>query len=155
MIRVRNPSLEFNWLPNSLRKGLSTPRLVIVDRNDCGGFCCQPTLERCVHPWVEMDVAEGAVIGVSSNELDIAGTLAHEYRHYWQWFSYSKSMAQSVWNHRSTDYKAAIISYFRSYWWEMDALKFQLKYAPDDVSRLWWDWLMEAPCGEHAAKAGP
>lgn len=145
VIRVRNPSLEFNWLPNSIRKGLPTPRIVIVNRSDCGGFYCAQTKNRCIHPWVDMDVSEGPVIGVANNDNETAGIIAHEYRHHWQWLNHSGLMGRSVWSEpESLDYKASIIRYFRSFWWEMDALRFQLKHAPDDLSCLWWDWLMEA-----------
>lgn len=145
VIRVRTPSLEFNWLPNSMRKGLPTPRIVIVNRSDCSGFYCNQTMDRCIHPWVDMDVSEGPVIGVANDAHGTSGILAHEYRHHWQWLKYSALMGRSVWSETEHhDYKASIIRYFRAFWWEMDALRFQLKHAPDDVSRLWWDWLMEA-----------
>lgn len=141
--RVRHPSLEFNWLPNSMRKGLSTPRLVIVDRSDCSGFYCKQMPKRCIDPWVGMDVSEAPVVAITENATGTAGVLAHEYRHHWQWSTYPAPVISSVWT-EGGNYKASIIRYFSAFWWEMDALKFQLKHAPDDVSRLWWDWLMEA-----------
>lgn len=145
MIRLRNPSLEFNWLPNSLRKGLQTPRLVLLDDTWCGAAYWRRTSARCLLEsfGVDMDLKEGAVIALCASKDP--GSLAHEYRHHWQIESGYK-FGQSVWQQASAEtYKASILRYFRSFWWEMDALRFQLKHAPDDVSRLWWDWLMKSP----------
>ena len=145
VIRLRNPSLEFNWLPNSIRKGLSTPRVVLSNRIDCGGFYCNKTPERYIHPWLGMDVSEAPVVAVTELAGSVAASLAHEYRHHWQWNNFGHRMRPSVWDSQNQDYKASIVRYFRTYWWEMDALKFELKHAPNDVSRLWWEWLMETP----------
>ena len=144
VIRARNPSLEFNWLPNSIRKGLQTPRLVLLDATWCGGAYWRRTDYRCVPKsfGLDLDLKEGAVIGLCASRDP--GTLAHEYRHHWQIESGYK-FGESVWQQASPEaYKTSIIRYFRSYWWEMDALRFQLKHAPDDLSCLWRDWLMEA-----------
>lgn len=141
---MRNPSLEFNWLPTSIRKGMSTPRLVLLDATWCGGAYWRRTDNRCVPEsfGLDLDLREGAVIALCASRDP--GTLAHEYRHHWQLES-GHQFGESVWQQASwASYKNSIIRYFKSYWWEMDALRFQLKHAPDDVSCLWWDWLMEA-----------
>jgi hypothetical protein len=142
MIKIKNPSLEFDWLPNSVRKGISTPRLVLLGGDWCGGAYWRQTDSRCVPSQfgLDMDLSEGAVIGLCASRN--AGTLAHEYRHHWQIESGYK-IGASVWHQANADsYQRSIIRYFRSYWWEMDALKFQLKHAPDDVSLLWKEWLI-------------
>jgi hypothetical protein len=144
VIRLRNPSLEFNWLPNRVRKGMPTPRLLLLDTSWCGGAYWRKTEDRCVLEsfGLDMDLKEGAVIALCGSKDP--GTVAHEYRHHWQIES-GYTFGESVWQEASAEtYKASILRYFRSFWWEMDALKFQLKHAPDDISRLWWDWLMEA-----------
>lgn len=144
VIRVGIPSLELNWLPNSIRKGLSIPRVVVTDMTWCGALYCRKTESRCVPEslGLDMDLSDGAVIALCASQDP--GSVAHEYRHHWQIESGYK-FGQSVWHQASAEnYKSSIIRYFRAYWWEMDALKFELKHAPNDVTRLWWDWLEEA-----------
>jgi hypothetical protein len=141
MIKIKNPSLEFNWLPNSIRKGLSIPKLVLLDGDWCGACYWRQTDIRCVplSYGLDVDLHEGAVIALCGRHD--AGSLAHEYRHHWQIES-GYRFGASVWQESAKSYKQSIIEYFRSYWWEMDALKFELKHAPHDLSLLWKEWLI-------------
>jgi hypothetical protein len=134
---ARHPSLELNWLPNSLRKGLQTPAVVFTDADDCGG-----------RYWTRWDYDWG-VDGISTRKRPVievvdcgvpaAGIIAHEYRHHWQRYSTRKLFATQWTKHGN--YRKNIVSYFRASWSEYDALRFQVKTAPDDNSRQWWEWV--------------
>lgn len=140
MLRIRNPSLELNWLPNSIRKGMPTPRMAIVDGADYGGAYWRKTKDRCVLDGLDVDLKEGGFIALGT--IRNAGCIAHEYRHHWQIQS-GYRFGASVWRQNPGEsYERSIVRYFRSYWWEMDALKFQLKHAPDEISLYWKELLL-------------
>lgn len=140
-VRLRNPSLEFNWLPNSMCKGLSTPRVFVLDDNRWGGFYVHQTLKRFVFPSLDIDLSEGAAIVLCATPS--AGSIAHEYRHHWQRESGYK-LGNSVWSQKPGEsYAASIRRYFRTFWWEREALRFQNRVAPDHWSLQWAEWLRE------------
>ena len=140
---LRIPSLEFRWLPNSETKGLTTPRVILVESEFCGGFYMGKTSERHVpvldgEP-LDIDLKEGAVVGLCA--IRNAGTLAHEFRHHQQ-RECGRLTESSVWNiAEGESYKQAIVRYFRTYWWEMDALLFEHRFGANEVNQLWLDWL--------------
>jgi len=143
VITVRYPSLELNWLPLSMRKGLDTPRVVALENEHrWGGFYMRRERSRCVVESLDMDLKEGPVIALCGSCGP--GTIAHEFRHHWQIQSGYKFRA-SVWqikpNATLAEYRRCIVKYFRSFWWEMDALRFEIKHAPTELSLLWMDWL--------------
>lgn len=140
MIRIRNPSLELNWLPNSIRKGITTPRIYLLEEEKWGGFYSRRTDDRCIPSDVDIDLKEGAAIVLCG--LKTIGSLAHEYRHHWQVES-GYRFGASIWAEQTEEtYQESIVRYFRTFPWEMDALKFQIAYAPDDCSLQWREWLM-------------
>jgi len=136
MIKLRHPSLEFNWLPNSLRKGLKTPRMIITDDENCGGRYWHRTQYDCVTPF-DFNLREGAVIELA--QLKSPGTIAHEYRHHWQ--KYNARLDGTKWQTPDSwdDYWNAVVAYFNTSWSEFDALRFQVKHAPDDFSLETWE----------------
>lgn len=137
---LRMPSLEMNWLPASMRKGLSLPRIVVIDDFEFGGQYWRRTPERYITPF-DMDLREGAVIVLNADHR--AATIAHEFRHHWQREALGHP-GGSTWNPASNstaDYWREIRRFFRAYWHEWDALRFELAMAPDDVNREWFDRL--------------
>ena len=116
------------------------PRMVLLDESRWGGFYVHSTPERYVHRDFDMDLKEGGVIALCGSTT--AGTIAHEYRHHWQIQSGYK-LSGSIWMQSPGEkYESSIVRFFRTYWWEMDALKFELKHAPDDTSLYWLELLM-------------
>lgn len=137
MIKIKYPSLEYNWLPNSLRKGLVTPRLYLSDDESVGG---QYWAEQ---DWASdywgFDLSEGPIIILAG--LQTPGTIAHEYRHHWQRHNLMPELDGKQW-HTPDDWDAywdAIVDYFRSSICEFDALRYQIQLAPDDFALECWE----------------
>lgn len=139
--RARFPSLEFNWLPNSIRKGLSTPRVVYTNSDQYGGRYIWP--DTGIIECFDMDTSEGAIIEVTSSH-STASILAHEFRHHWQRYCADLKPGKA-WRQPSTmdEYKKQIIRYFRDDPFEMDALCFEIAIAPSDISLMWKEWILE------------
>jgi hypothetical protein len=139
---ARLPSLEFNWLPNSLRKGLDTPRVVYSDSAPYGG--CYYWRDRGIVEHLGLDTAEGAIIEITT-VCPAQSVLAHEYRHHWQRQN-ARLTTGTVWHRVETvaDYRKEIVRYFSQSPFEMDALYFELSVAPNDVSLEWKEWLVSA-----------
>jgi hypothetical protein len=133
--RLRYPSLELNWLPNSVRKGLPTPDVIVTDNEDCGGrYWRQGNYE---HDLLGFAPRRRAVIELAC--IADESTLAHEYRHHWQ--THKLGTLDSVRWVLGPSYRDSIVRYFRSSRTEMDALLFQVKHASTDLGLEWLEWL--------------
>ena len=130
MNKILHPSLELNWLPNSLLKSIPTPEIYTVSTADYGG---------CYYHICE-EYKRGRII--LTEDYFNPGTIAHEWRHCWQ--ENNGSIGSSDWGQHASDksYKEAIVSYFTEQPHEMDALLFELKYAPNDGNLQWWEWII-------------
>lgn len=77
---------------------------------------------------------------------ELAGTIAHEYRHHWQrqngWDQPSSVWSAAASPEEMVVYGKRLVKYFRSQAWEMDALRYQLRIAPDDLSTRWKELLI-------------
>lgn len=138
--RLRIPSLEISWLPRSLRKDLSLPRIVVIDDLPYAGQYWRRMPDRYVTPF-DMDLREGAVIALNANHRP--ATIAHEFRHHWQ-REFLGCDGGSIWapaSDSNADYWKEIKRFFRAYWHERDALMFEISAAPDDVNLEWFDFL--------------
>jgi len=136
MIKIKWPSLELNWLPNSLRKGLDTPQILIGDNPDYGG--CYYNVQDYVDD--ELDLTKKAVIIITDTDR-MESVIAHEFRHHWQTYTWGK-LPTHPWQ-QGKSYKKSIKKYFRGARHEMDALQFEIKYAPNNLNLKWWEWLQE------------
>lgn len=143
---VRIPSLELNWLPMSVRKGLPTPRVIFASREWGGRYCStRRDCGRYIDPLTDIDCTKRGLIEINGEDSIwegsdlLPGAIAHEYRHHEQQHSWRRFYS-SVFQCRG-DYRASIVAFFRGYPQEMDALRFQLRVAPDDLSRQWQEWL--------------
>lgn len=138
MEKVKYPSLELNWLPNSLLKGISLPKIVISDTE---GYSGAYYLKGCPYEEFGYNNLKHGIIEISTCG-DYLSTLIHEWRHHWQrengW-----NLGGFDWN-SGVSYKKSIIKYFTTLPHEMDALKFEIKYAPSDLNLSWWDWIQNA-----------
>jgi hypothetical protein len=110
-----------------LDKGLSLPTLWIVPpRGDCGGF---------------YDPSRKLIVAYESEH--IAGTIAHEWRHHWQDQRYQPRRYRSWSQMRSGDYCNSIVEYFKQPI-EFDALLFEFRMAPSEVSEYWLSLIHKA-----------
>jgi len=113
---------ELTWIPLSLRKNVTLPKVVIEESigQNYGGYYIRET--KCI-------------VAVESEA--IATTIAHEYKHHLQ-YTGGTLQEPTDWNKLSDiGYNKAIRSYFRNNRSEMEALIFQEKYAPSIVGRFW------------------
>lgn len=140
----RFPSLELNWLPMSLRKGISTPRIVYGDPGfPCGGVHYGRTPYRRILVGTDIDTKEGSVLWISDPEQESQHTLTHEWRHHWQNESGWDISGPWPYHHQEIreDYEREIKRYFRMPY-ELDALLFQHRHEPDDLSDYWMSLVM-------------
>ena len=116
---------DINWLPNHLLKNI--PDVKVIYEEDIGQ-------------------SYGGYYEYGSNILTIvegvnnASTIAHEFRHFLQ---DDKGLLKdgSIWKVTGT-YEESVHKYFWSYWWEMDALLFQYKYAKTEYTDWWLNKLV-------------
>jgi len=84
----------------------------------------------------------GLIIVSESVDRDkdfLASTLAHEWRHHWQWFNF-KYRKPVVGFDYAIPYPEAIVKFYRNRK-ELDALLFSHEVAPCDLTRLWKSWV--------------
>jgi len=135
--------IELNWLRKG-NKEIPLPEIVfdiIVDF----GACHWPRQNDEVMVGNRFyDLTDRGLIVINQKYSDDGGwvlnSIAHEWRHACQKFH--GHILHSIFP-REGDYKENTIWYFKSHWWEMDALLFSLKVAPDETSTLWLEWLLE------------
>lgn len=114
---------DISWLPLSLRKNIDLPKVVYEPVNDLyGGYFINGTKE----------------IIVVEYEPQVPSTIVHEYCHYLQDISGKlPTKGSNVSLFEKYSYNKAIRLYFRTQWWEMEALLLEHKIAPTAVSRFW------------------
>ena len=135
---LSRPSLDLNWLPQSLRKGIQLPTVVITKtlprtQNAAGAY---------YEPWHGEEWFDGrpisnpnGILGVREDSMesaeDFATTLIHEWRHHWQRFNapFYYDAPRIKPHSYGDDY---LTQFFTTSRCEFDALLFEVKYAPDD-----------------------
>ena len=117
---------DLNWLPTSLFKGIKYP--IVIYEEDIGqnysGFFTHKTNRLTV---------------VDNNE-GLEGTIVHEFCHYLQDITVGlPDYPYNSGNFKFSEYsyEEGIERYFKSYWWEMQALLFENKIAKDWCND-WW-----------------
>ena len=140
------------WLVRKA-KDLVVPRVVFIE-----GPALEEGASGCYyHPfWGEMvEFATGRLISLESGLLvlptavddegiwgknGLPETLAHEWRHHWQWFNQVHCRA-ATWTGR-IPYQEEIVSYF-GHPREMDALLFSHSVAPSEITKMWLSMIKE------------
>jgi hypothetical protein len=144
--KVKYPSLYFNWLPNSFLKGLPSVNLVFVENAYFGGcfLDVQNFIDDGEYLGFPFSVQNKPLIVININH-DISSSLAHEIRHNYQSYNFGMNHFGTDWQKliKTNSYKDSIINFFKYNWREMDALKFELKYAPNDITLTWKEWLIK------------
>lgn len=132
----RHPSLELNWLMRDLRH-LPMPGVIYADQLPYAGLYCPPFDESSVVEGIELGPHQGViVISQQESELTVECSLAHEFRHHWQFWN-GWAYDGIGWDENSAlDYRKSIARYFSESHSEMDALLYEIKRAPCDES-LW------------------
>lgn len=131
-------SLEVNWLRRHDRT-LVVPEVIFVAKpvlpcgKGCSGYYLEPGKYEVQIDGRHYDGCFGII--VAQTDLDprnTVATLAHEWRHHWQRhngleFDHKPFSVDLPW-------EQAIRDYFRQSKSELDALRFEVEYAPSDIN---------------------
>jgi len=139
--REKYPSLSFNWVAKKLRQ-LPLPLLYVCEDLSYGGLYFQPTKEEHIWKGNLLPPSNGIIMVGCYAEQPTESALAHEFRHHWQYWNGIDSDCVG-WNTETTyeEYPKDIVRYFTGSTTEMDALNFELKHAPSDLSLEWMNWI--------------
>lgn len=132
-----------HWLTDKYRH-IPIPQVVIEPWPgfNVGGAYYKP-FEGCINFRSTRADAKNGIIFVNTAhtpETDgFASCLAHEFRHHLQHIRGYKTPSDWI---STGNYQQDIINYFNKYWWEMNALLFENKFAPIDMSLMWYEWII-------------
>lgn len=128
-----NQHFDWSWLPLSLRKGISLPKIIYEESigQNYGGYFTRGIRE----------------IHIVENEKLTASTIAHEFCHYLQYFDNRiidlKNAGSSIWNMKKNEsYEDSITRFFNTNPCEMEALLFEYKYAKSWLNEWWYKQLI-------------
>ena len=134
--------LELNWLARA-DKYILLPPVIFADIPS-GGFFHFPRKIEVLIDDKYYPADRGLIVISEIHSEHIEASIAHEWRHLWQYYQRGEHILKSQWNLESPlSYKEQIIGFFLSDPFEYDALLFQLKKAPDDVARQWYEWIIK------------
>ena len=137
-----SPYLELNWLAKS-DKYILLPPVVFADI-PYGGYFCPPEKKEVLLADKYYPLDRGLIVISEIHSEHIESSIAHEWRHLWQRYQYGRRTSVAKWNLKSPlSYKKQIIKFFSTDLLEYDALLFQLKKAPDDVAKQWYEWIVK------------
>ncbi len=114
----------FNWLPLSDRKNIDMPILLIEEFKG--------------QPYAGYYLAGTNTVGIveTSDERQLAATLAHEFKHVTQW-QLNQNLHNPTVIDTSIPYEKMIFSYFNNNLTEMEALLYEFKLAKSELND-WW-----------------
>lgn len=134
--------LELNWLAKSDKYILLPP--VIFTNIPYGGYFHFPERKEILVGSEYYPADRGLIVISEIHSEHIESSIAHEWRHLWQYYQRGEPKLKATWNLKSPlSYKEQIVNFFISDSFEYDALLFQLKKAPDDVARQWYEWMIK------------
>lgn len=138
---VRFPSLALRWCAN-LDKTIPMPKIIYADTvRGYSGCFVHPMKAEILFEGVHVDARRGVII-VSPETEHEANTLAHEFRHLWQyWRGWANDCIP--WPN-FPDYKTNIIQYFTLSKIEMDALLWSQRVSPAILCEEWLGWIRRA-----------
>jgi hypothetical protein len=130
-------------------KQLPTPTLIYAKLNGAGGLYIHPSKKPILIRGEYIEPSKGTIIvgigAVGYDCLDIESTLAHEWRHHWQWWNgYRTNNIRWVY---SGNYEEDIVRYFSNSPNELDALRFEVQQTNSEYSK-WWLSLLQQSKGE-------
>jgi len=133
------PSLETNWLPQSLRKHTGQPMVCFDDGFEHGGMYTPPGYDPEL-TYGKDCITTGLIIINPMGLSPIPATIAHEWRHHWQYLE-NPRVFDGIWIpvYGQGDHMEMIVDYFSYQWHEFDALRFTMsQYSCDEDG----DWLI-------------
>jgi hypothetical protein len=132
--------MELNWLRKG-NKEIPLPEIVFECEKTVGGYYSRPARKEKEICGRFYDLSKGLIsINPRYDQEFILNTIAHEWRHHWQRFMGISNPNPSPFE-SAGNYDEDIVRFFKGSWWEMDALLFSIKKAPDETSMYWIDLL--------------
>ena len=132
-------SIDLNWLSRHNR-ALPIPKLVVDDfASDDSGHYIPPDDAWIVFSDITVDCRNGVIV-ISGLDF-LPSTIAHEWRHHWQWYRGWNIFDGQQQVTQDTTYKQQIKRYFRIPC-ENDALRFERTMYPDHLNGEWFDIIM-------------
>ena len=131
-------SLELSWLGSDV-KGYSLPALVFSARRDVGGCYYHPERAEVLLDETHHDLTRGLIVISSVWPELIPSSIAHEWRHHWQFLN-GWQYDGKAWNWdrvNQANYDAAIVSFFTQSRSERDALRFERRKSQNDSNEQW------------------
>ena len=135
LYRARHPALETRWLARHDRQ-LPVPEVFYVSGITAGGFYFQPLRRSRVWEGLEVPPSRGLIMVNVDYGPSVPAILAHEFRHHWQRFHGWRSDTQPYRTDLPTH--IALRRFYRASRSEMDALRHEMRRAPNEESR----WLL-------------
>jgi hypothetical protein len=130
-------SLELRWIGKQAKDIILPPILFIPRTIGCGAYFCIPRDSERLINGRYYDLSKGLiVVGEHNNSNETSNTIAHEWRHCWQFFNVKNAFKTVQKFNYKISYEKAIIEFFKSPK-ELDALLFSHKFAPSPVSDDW------------------
>lgn len=116
----------------------------MVEDMEVGGLYAQPEKDEIFIDGHFYPMDKGIIVISTEQGEDIDATLAHEYRHHWQFVNGWRYDGIGRWaNVPGQNYEEKIINYFMQSRSEMDAHLFSMKYAREDYTMIWQEWLIK------------
>lgn len=133
---------ELHWLTRRHR-GLIVPRLVVDESlTSVSGYYAHPDTDALDVNGVAVSRVRGVIV---INACFDPCTLAHEYRHHWQWCN-GIQFQHVEWNWNGT-WEQSIARFFAASWTERDAMRFERKMYPSHFNEQVLDAAPFVACG--------
>ena len=132
---IMNNYIELNWLRKS-DKDITLPLVILAEGGYSGYY---------LHPYKNEELinnrfypSDKGIIVLNPEDAN-ASTLAHEWRHHWQFWNGWENDS-TIFNYNK-DRRKEIIRFFTESKSEMDALLFELDKYPNEYILEWYEWL--------------
>ena len=133
-------SLELNWLRKKVDKSIPIPEVVYHPLENAGGQYYPPDNYELYDPDGKPYSMRYGVIVIDPEYKPYQSTIAHEWRHHWQEFNGIKYDTPEYVD--DDDYCKQVKKYYSTSKAELDALRFQYKYAGFDGPYKEWEEML-------------
>lgn len=122
-------SLELNWIRKKVDKSIPIPEVVYHPLDKAGGKYYQPNNCELYDPDGKPYLMRYGVIVIDPEYEPFQSTIAHEWRHHWQYYNGIKFDISPIDLFDNFDYDTALLKYFTESNTEQDAVRFQYKHV--------------------------
>jgi hypothetical protein len=125
-------------------KALPLPHIFFTDVEAFSGCYYHPINEPLYIVEVDKVIAAGesAIVVSTLFGSDVGNTVAHEWRHHWQFYNGRQPETVRQFE-ESKSYRRAIVIYYQQHH-ELDALMYSLHLEPDDTQKEHLEWVRTA-----------